>query len=328
MRCVVTGGAGFLGSHLCERLMDQGNDVVCVDNLITGSMKNLGHLLGRPGFSFLPQDVSTPIDVPGPADSIFHLASPASPRAYLRHPIEALTAGSLGTRNCLELARAKGARFLLASTSEVYGDPQVHPQPENYWGHVNPVGSRGVYLEAKRFSESLTMAYRRTLGLDARIARIFNIYGPRLRPGDGRVVPSLLAQALEGRPLTVHGGGTQTRSLCYVDDAVRAILALERTGASGPVNIGNPAEITLLDLADQVLAVTGSSSPIVFKPEPQDDPVRRQPDITLARTLLRWEPAVDLVTGLCRTADWLAREVGHPSRRSGIPARDEAWTSH
>lgn len=315
MRCVVTGGAGFLGSHLCEWLMDRGDDVVCVDNLITGSTENLGHLLGRPGLSLLSLDVSTPIDVPGSVDSIFHLASPASPRAYLRHPIETLTAGSLGTHNCLELAMAKRARFLLASTSEVYGDPQVHPQTENYWGHVNPIGFRSVYDEAKRFSESMTMAYHRTYGLDARIARIFNTYGPRLRPGDGRVVSSLLAQALEARPLTVYGDGTQTRSFC------------------------NPAEITLLDLADQILAVTGSSSRIVFKPLPEDDPVRRRPDITLARTVLRWEPTVNLAEGLCRTAEWLARELGHRSRSSRIPAarrpagswqtsKGAAWTSH
>jgi len=267
------------------------------------------------------------------------LASLASPRAYLRYPIETLTAGSLGTRNCLGLAKAKRARFVLASTSEVYGNPQVHPQTENYWGHVNPIGFRSVYDEAKRFSESMTMAYHRTFGLDVRIARIFNTYGPRLRPGDGRVVSSLLAQALEGRPLTVYGDGTQTRSFCYVDDEVRAILALERSSVTGPVNIGNPAEITLLDLADQVLAVTGSSSPIVFKPLPQDDPVRRRPDITLARTLLHWEPTVDLAEGLHRTRDWLARELGHASRSSRIPAarrpagswqtaEGAAWTSH
>jgi nucleoside-diphosphate-sugar epimerase len=339
MRVIVTGGAGFLGSHLCERLIDRGDEVVCVDNFITGSVENLAHVLGRPGFSLLCQDVSVSVEVPGTVDSIFHLASLASPRAYLRHPIETLTVGSLGTRNCLELARAKRARFVLASTSEVYGNPQVHPQTENYWGHVNPIGFRSVYDEAKRFSESMTMAYHRTFGLDVRIARIFNTYGPRLRPGDGRVVSSLLAQALEGRPLTVYGDGTQTRSFCYVDDEVRAILALERSSATGPVNIGNPAEITLLDLADQVLAVTGSSSPIVFKPLPQDDPVRRRPDITLARTLLHWEPTVDLAEGLHRTRDWLARELGHASRSSRIPAarrpagswqtaEGAAWTSH
>jgi dTDP-glucose 4,6-dehydratase len=339
MRCVVTGGAGFLGSHLCEWLMDRGDDVVCVDNLITGSAENVARLLGRPGFSLLAQDVSTPIDVPGPVDSIFHLASPASPRAYLRHPIETLTAGSLGTHNCLALAKDKRARFLLASTSEVYGDPQVHPQTEDYWGHVNPIGFRGVYDEAKRFSESMTMAYHRTFGLDVAIARIFNTYGPRLGPGDGRVVSSLLAQALEGRPLTVYGDGTQTRSFCYVDDEVRAILALERSSVAGLVNIGNPAEITLLDLAEQILAVTGSCSPVVFGPRPEDDPARRRPDITLARTLLRWEPAVGLAEGLGRTAQWLARELGHRSRSSPIPAarhpagsgrtaKGAAWTSH
>jgi nucleoside-diphosphate-sugar epimerase len=338
MRVIVTGGAGFLGSHLCERLIDRGDEVLCVDNFITGSVENLADVLGRPGFSLVCQDVSVSVEVPGVVDSIFHLASLASPRAYLRYPIETLTAGSLGTRNCLELAKAKKARFVLASTSEVYGSPQVHPQTENYWGHVNPIGFRSVYDEAKRFSESMTMAYHRTFGLDVRIARIFNTYGPRLRPGDGRAVSSLLAQALEGRPLTVYGDGTQTRSFCYVDDEVRAILALERSSATGPVNIGNPAEITLLDLAEQVLAVTGSSSPIVFKPLPQDDPVRRRPDITLAKTLLNWEPTVDLAEGLYRTRDWLARELGCSLRGSGMPAAGRraggwraaegaAWTS-
>jgi dTDP-glucose 4,6-dehydratase len=321
MRVIVTGGAGFLGSHLCERLIDRGDEVVCVDNFITGSVENLAHVLGCPGFSLLCQDVSVSVEVPGAVDSIFHLAGLASPCAYLRHPIETLTTGSLGTRNCLELAKAKRARLVLASTSEVYGNPQVHPQTENYWGHVNPIGFRSVYDEAKRFSESMTMAYHRTFGLDVRIARIFNTYGPRLRPGDGRVVSSLLAQALEGRPLTVYGDGTQTRSFCYVDDEVRAILALERSSATGPVNLGNPAEITLLDLADQVLAVTGSSSPIVFKPLPQDDPVRRRPDITLARTLLHWEPTVDLAEGLYRTRDWLARELGQVA--SGFRCRSD-----
>jgi dTDP-glucose 4,6-dehydratase len=250
-------------------------------------------------------------------DSVFHLASPASPRDYLEHPIETLTAGSLGTRNCLELARAKRARFLLASTSEVYGDPQVHPQTEDYWGRVNPIGPRSAYDEAKRFSEAMTMAYHRTHGIDVRIARIFNTYGPRLRPSDGRVVSTLLAQALQGWPLTIYGDGTQTRSFCYVEDEVRAILALDRSNVVGPVNLGNPAEITLLELTDQVLAVTGSASPIVFEPLPEDDPIRRRPDITLARTLLHWEPAVDLAEGLSRTADWLAGKLGR--RMAGIP---------
>ena len=315
MRVVVTGGAGFLGSHVCEQLMARGDDVVCVDNLMTGSVENLAHLLGRPGFSLLRQDVSAFIDVPGPVDSIFHLASPASPQDYLDHPIETLKVGSLGTHNCRELAKAKRARFLLASTSEVYGNPHIHPQTEDYWGNVNPIGVRSVYDEAKRFAEAMAMAYHRAHGIDVRIPRIFNSYGPRLKPCDGRVVSNLLAQALESRPLTVYGDGTQTRSFCYVDDEVRGILALEQSDVVGPVNIGNPAEITVLELTDQVLAVTGSASPIVFEPLPEDDPVRRQPDITLARTLLHWEPTVDLAEGLCRTADWLARNLGRP--RSG-----------
>jgi nucleoside-diphosphate-sugar epimerase len=312
MRAVVTGGAGFLGSHVCERLVDRGDEVICVDNLVTGSVENLAHLLGRPGFTLLRQDVSSVVDIAEPVDSIFHLASPASPQDYLRHPIETLTAGSRGTHNFLELARAKQARFLLASTSEVYGDPQVHPQREGYWGHVNPIGPRSVYDEAKRFAEAMTMAYHRSHGVAVRIARIFNTYGPRLKPRDGRVVSNLLAQALEGRPLTVYGDGTQTRSFCYVEDEVRGILALEQSDVTGPINIGNPAEITLLELAEQVLAATRASSPVVFEPLPEDDPVRRQPDITLARTLLGWEPMVDLAEGLCRTTDWLAGKLGRP----------------
>lgn len=320
MRVIVTGGAGFLGSHLCERLIDRGDEVVCVDNFITGSVENLAHVLGRPGFSLLCQDVSVSVEVPGAVDSIFHLASPASPRDYLEYPIETLTAGSLGTRNCLELARAKQARFVLASTSEVYGNPQVHPQTEDYWGHVNPIGLRSVYDEAKRFAEAMTMAYHRAEAVDVRIARIFNTYGPRLQPCDGRVVSNLLTQALQGRPLTVYGDGTQTRSFCYVEDEVRAILALEQSGAARPVNIGNPAEITLLELTDQVLAVTGSSSSVVFRPLPDDDPIRRRPDITLARTLLHWEPTVDLADGLYRTAGWLAGKLDRPWPVSRIPA--------
>ena len=290
---------------------------------MTGSMENLACLLDRPGFSLLHQDASAFIDVPGPVDSIFHLASPASPRDYLDHPIETLTAGSLGTHNCLELAKVKRARFLLASTSEVYGNPQVHPQTEEYWGHVNPIGPRSVYDEAKRFSEAMTMAYHRTHGVDVRIARIFNTYGPRLQPCDGRVVSNLLAQALEDRPLTVYGDGTQTRSFCYVEDEVRGILALDQSDVVGPVNIGNPTEIAVLELIDQVLAVTGSASPIVFKPLPEDDPVRRRPDITLARTLLHWEPAVDFAEGLCRTAHWLAGKLGRPWPGSPMTGRAE-----
>jgi len=310
MRAVVTGGAGFLGSHLCEALIDAGHEVVCVDNLISGSTQNLARITGRPEMTFLLQDVSSPVDVPGPVDTVFHLASLASPRDYLRFPIETLRAGSLGTGNCLELARVKRARFLMASTSEVYGDPRVHPQPETYWGHVNPVGVRSVYDEAKRFSEAMTMAYHREHGLDVRIARIFNTYGPRLRPRDGRVVSNLLAQALAGLPLTVYGDGTQTRSFCYVDDQVRGLLALERAGDTGPVNIGNPAEITVLELVSEILAVTGSASPVVFEPLPLDDPARRQPDISLARRLLGWEPAVSLPEGLRHTADWLTGQLG------------------
>jgi nucleoside-diphosphate-sugar epimerase len=322
MRVVVTGGAGFLGSHVCEQLVGRGDDVVCVDNLTTGSMENLAYLVGRPGFSLLRQDVAAFMDIPGPVDAIFHLASPASPRDYLEHPIETLTAGSVGTQNCLELAGAKRARFLLASTSEVYGDPEVHPQTEDYWGHVNPIGPRSVYDEAKRFSEAITMAYHRAHGIDVRIARVFNTYGPRLKPCDGRVVSNLLSQALEGRPLTVYGDGTQTRSFCYVEDEVRAILALDQSNVAGPINIGNPAEITLLDLADLVLAVTGSASPVLFEPLPEDDPARRRPDITLARTLLNWEPVVDLAEGLCRTAGWLAWKLGRPwpHSRASMPA--------
>jgi dTDP-glucose 4,6-dehydratase len=310
MRAVVTGGAGFLGSHLCEELINRGHEVVCVDNLITGSRQNLAPVLGRPEITFLHQDVSSPVDVPGPVDAVFHLASLASPRDYLQFPIETLHAGSLGTGNLLELARAKRARFLMASTSEVYGDPLVHPQTEAYWGHVNPVGVRSVYDEAKRFSEAMTMAYHRRHGLDVKIARIFNTYGPRLRPCDGRVISNLLAQALEGLPLTVYGDGTQTRSFCYVDDQIRGLLALAAAEATGPVNIGNPAEVTILELVSAVLAVTGSASPVVFEPLPSDDPARRQPDISLARRLLDWEPAVSLTEGLHRTAQWLAAELG------------------
>lgn len=319
----MTGGAGFLGSHLCEQLLARGDDVVCVDSLITGSEENVGDLLGRPGMTFLRQDIGEPVAVPGPVHAVFHLASLASPRDYLKHPLETLRVGSLGTQHCLELANAKRARFLLASTSEIYGDPEVHPQTEGYWGHVNPVGPRSVYDESKRFSEALTMAYHRAHGLDVRIARIFNTYGPRLRPRDGRVVSNMLAQALEGRPVTVYGDGTQTRSFCYVDDLVRAILALDSSGVTQPVNLGNPAEVTMLQLADEVLAVTGSGSPVVFETLPVDDPARRCPDITLARTLLGWEPAVGLSGGLLRTAQWMAGKLGLRWRapRAVIPGR-------
>jgi dTDP-glucose 4,6-dehydratase len=311
VRVVVTGGAGFLGSHLCERLLGRGDEVLCVDNFLTGSAENLAHLVGRPGLTILYQDVSALTSIPGKIDAIFHLASPASPRDYLAHPIETLKAGSRGTHNCLELARIKQARFLLASSSEIYGDPQRHPQSEDYWGHVNPVGLRSVYDEAKRFSEAITMTYHRTHGIDVRIARIFNTYGPRLRPSDGRVISNMLVQALEGLPLTVYGNGTQTRSFCYVDDQLSGILALHRSRLTGPVNIGNPTEITMLELAKQVISVTGSASPIRFEPLPADDPIRRRPDIAVARELLGWQPKVGLAEGLRRTATWLAAKLGH-----------------
>jgi dTDP-glucose 4,6-dehydratase len=302
-RVVVTGGAGFLGSHLCDALLDRGDEVVCLDNLVTGSTTNVEHLFGRPGFTFVEHDVSRYVWVPGAVDVVMHLASPASPRDYLEMPIQTLKVGSLGTHNTLGLAKAKGARFFLASTSEVYGDPQVHPQPETYWGHVNPVGPRGVYDEAKRFAEAMTLAYHRHHGLEVRIVRIFNTYGPRMRARDGRVVSNFLVQALRGEPLTVYGDGSQTRSFCYVDDEVRGFLALLDSDLTGPVNIGNPGEFTMLELADLVREVTGSSSEVVFEPLPEDDPTQRRPDITLARTQLGWEPRIDLRDGLVRTAE-------------------------
>jgi dTDP-glucose 4,6-dehydratase len=284
-------------------------------------MQNLAQVLDRPEMTFLRQDVSLSVDVPGPVDTIFHLASLASPRDYLEFPIETLHAGSLGTSNCLELARARRARFVMASTSEVYGDPLIHPQTEAYWGHVNPVGVRSVYDEAKRFSEAMVMAYRRAHGVEVKIARIFNTYGPRLRPHDGRVVSNLLAQALKGEPLTVYGDGTQTRSFCYVDDQIRGLLSLDKAEVVGPVNIGNPAEITILELVSKVLAITGSASPVMFGPLPLDDPARRQPDISLAKRLLGWEPVVSLTEGLRRTADWLAGQSGLLRQATGNLAK-------
>jgi dTDP-glucose 4,6-dehydratase len=323
-RVVVTGGAGFLGSHLCDRFLARGDDVIAVDNFITGRRSNVAHLDGHERFTLVECDISNGLGSIGvldqPIDTVMHFASPASPPDYLAYPIETLRVGSEGTRHALELARARSARFMLASTSEVYGDPEVHPQPETYWGHVNSVGPRSCYDEAKRFAEAMAMAYHRAEAVDVRIARIFNTYGPRLQPCDGRVVSNLLTQALQGRPLTVYGDGTQTRSFCYVEDEVRAILALEQYGLARPVNIGNPAEITLLELTDQVLAVTGSSSSVVFRPLPDDDPIRRRPDITLARTLLHWEPTVDLADGLYRTAGWLAGKLDRPWPDSRIPA--------
>ena len=308
-RLVVTGGAGFLGSHLCDALVARGDEVVAIDNLATGRLSNIEHLFATDGFTFVRHDVSSYVWVPGPVDAVLHLASPASPKDYLDMPIQTLKVGSLGTHNTLGLAKDKGARFLLASTSEVYGDPQVHPQPESYWGHVNPVGPRGVYDEAKRFAEAMAMAYHRTHGVEVRIARIFNTYGPRLRPGDGRVVSNFLVQALRGEPLTLYGDGSQTRSFCYVDDEIRGLLALLDAGETGPVNIGNPVEHTVRELAEIILEVTGSSSPLVLEPLPVDDPTQRRPDIALARRLLGWEPTVELSDGLARTAEWLRADV-------------------
>jgi dTDP-glucose 4,6-dehydratase len=303
-RIVVTGGAGFLGSHLCDVLLERGDQVVAIDNLTTGDVSNIEHLFARPGFTFVEHDVSTYIWVPGTVDAVLHFASPASPRDYLEMPIQTLKVGSLGTHNCLGLAKAKRARFLLASTSEVYGDPQLHPQPESYPGNVNPVGPRGVYDEAKRFAEAMTMAYHRYHGLSVRIARIFNTFGPRMRIEDGRVISNFLVQSIRGEPLTVFGDGTQTRSFCYVDDEIRGLVDLLDSDLTGPVNIGNPDEFTIAELAHLVREITGSSSEIVHAPLPLDDPARRQPDIALARKDLGWEPAVSLREGLERTAAW------------------------
>jgi dTDP-glucose 4,6-dehydratase len=310
MRLLVTGAAGFLGSHLCDRLLGQGHTVVGMDNLITGTPANLAHLEHHRAFQFVRHDVSTFIDVKGPVDGILHFASPASPIDYLEYPIPTLKVGALGTHNALGLAKAKGARFLLASTSEVYGDPLVHPQPESYWGNVNPVGPRGVYDEAKRFAEAITMAYHRYHRLDTRIVRIFNTYGPRMRPNDGRVVSNFIVQALQGQPLTVYGDGTQTRSFCYVDDLIDGIVRLFEAGDAEPTNIGNPREFTVRELAQQVLALTGSKGPVVERPLPEDDPKVRQPDITRAQTLLRWEPQVPLEEGLRRTIAYFRTVVG------------------
>ena len=306
-RVVVTGGAGFLGSHLCRALLARGDSVVAVDNLITGSLDNLIGLSGRPDFTFVHTDVSNFVHVPGPVDAVLHFASPASPVDFERIPIQTAKVGSLGTHNTLGLAKDKGARYFLASTSEVYGDPLVHPQPESYWGNVNPIGPRGVYDEAKRFAEALTMAYHRHHGVDVRIVRIFNTYGPYMRPDDGRVVSNFLVQALTGKPITIHGDGKQTRSFCYVDDEVRGLLALLDCDYVGPVNIGNPTEFTVMELAEKVLALTGSSSELRFDPRPVDDPAQRRPDLTLARSLLGWDPEIALDEGLAMTAKWFAR---------------------
>jgi len=304
MRVCVTGAAGFLGSHLCDRLLAEGHEVVGIDNLLTGNRRNLAHLADEKRFRFVQHDVTHFIHVDGPLDAVLHFASPASPIDYLELPIQTLKVGSLGTHNALGLAMAKKARFLLASTSEVYGDPLVHPQPESYWGNVNPIGPRGVYDEAKRFAEAMTMAYHRAHGVETRIVRIFNTYGERMRPRDGRVVPALICQALAGEPLTVFGDGSQTRSFCYVSDLIDGIYRLLLSSETSPVNIGNPAELSVLDFAREIQRLTGTRSEIAFRPLPVDDPRVRQPDITRARQLLGWQPRVPLESGLGRTIEY------------------------
>ncbi|MBI3333832.1 MAG: SDR family oxidoreductase, partial [Candidatus Omnitrophica bacterium] len=303
MRTLVIGGGGFIGSHLCGRLLGKGHTVLCLDNFLTSPESNVADLAGRPAFQLIRHDISRPFQPEGPLDAVLHLASPASPPDYLRLPIETLQAGSLGTFNALEIAKAKGARFLLASTSEVYGDPQVHPQPESYWGHVNCVGPRSVYDEAKRFAEALTMAYHRAYRLDTRIARIFNTYGPRIRRNDGRAIPNFITQALGGRPITIYGDGSQTRSFCYVTDLAEGIERLMGGDLHDPVNLGNPNEISLIELARLILRLTQSRSSILFKPLPVDDPKLRCPEIRPARERLKWEPAVPLEEGLLKTID-------------------------
>ncbi len=302
-RTLVTGGAGFLGSHICEYLLSKGHEVIAMDNLLTGTITNIERLQGD-NFKFIKHDVTEYIYVGGPIDFILHFASPASPMDYLQLPIQTLKVGSMGTHKALGLAKEKNATFLLASTSEVYGDPLVHPQSEEYWGHVNPVGPRGVYDEAKRFAEALTMAYHRYHGLDTKIVRIFNTYGPRMRPNDGRAIPTFIPQALRGEPITVFGDGSQTRSFCYVDDLVEGIYKLLMSEEHEPVNIGNPAEMTIKELAEEIIRITGSRSEIVYKPLPVDDPKIRQPDITKARTKLGWEPKTSLSEGLRKTIEW------------------------
>jgi dTDP-glucose 4,6-dehydratase len=303
VRAVITGGAGFLGSHLCDRMVAEGWDVLCMDSLITGEESNVAHLTGHPRFRMVRQDVTRYIDVPGPVDYVLHFASPASPVDYLKLPIQTLKVGALGTHNTLGLALAKKAKYLIASTSECYGDPEVSPQPESYWGRVNPIGPRGVYDEAKRFAEAMTMAYHRAHGVDTRIVRIFNTYGPRMRLNDGRALPNFVHQAFTGQPITVYGDGQQTRSFCYVSDLIEGIWRLMQSDEHEPVNIGNPHEITLLEFAERVRAMTGTKSELVFGPLPQDDPKRRCPDISKARRLLAWEPRVGLEEGLRLTID-------------------------
>ena len=304
MRVLITGGAGFLGSHLCEYLLKGEHEVVVMDNLLTGRVENISHLIGRPGFTFLNYDVTNFVHVTGDLDYILHFASPASPKDYLVHSIHTMKVGAIGTYRTLGLARVKGAKFFLASTSEAYGDPLVHPQPESYWGNVNPIGVRGVYDEAKRFAEAMTMAYHREVGIDTRIVRIFNTYGPRMRKDDGRAIPNFISQALAGEPITIYGDGKQTRSVCYVSDLVEGIYRLMQSDYGEPVNIGNPSEMSILELAEMILKITESKSEIVFEAPMKDDPKVRQPDITLAKKLLGWEPQVNPETGLRRTVEW------------------------
>lgn len=321
MRLLLTGGAGFIGSHLCGRFIAEGHTVLCVDNFLTGSESNIAHLLSKPAFQLLRHDITKPLELDGPIDYVLHFASPASPIDYQRYPIQTLKVGSLGTLNALGIAKAKRAKFLLASTSEIYGDPQVHPQPETYWGHVNPVGPRGMYDEAKRFAEALTMAYHRQHGIDTRIVRIFNTYGPRMRLDDGRAIPTFIRQALRGEPLTVCGDGRQTRSFCYIDDLVDGIVRLMASDLREPVNLGNPDERTILDMAQQVLSVLDhpETGRVTFCPLPQDDPKQRQPDITTARRRLGWEPTVSLDEGLRRTITWF-QQANRGERRISLSA--------
>lgn len=309
MRTLITGGAGFVGSHLCERFLKEGHDVICLDNFITGTPVNLQHLQGNPKLTFVRHNISNHIEIDGPIDNILHFASPASPVDYLRHPIATLKVGSLGTHNTLGLAKAKKARYLLASTSEVYGDPERHPQREEYWGNVNPIGIRGVYDEAKRFAEAMTMAYHREHGLNTHIVRIFNTYGPRMRLDDGRVVPNLMGQALRGQPMTVYGDGSQTRSFCFVSDLVDGIFRLLFCDFHEPVNLGNPNEISILDFAKEIQKLSGGKSTIEFKPLPQDDPKVRKPDITRARSLLQWEPKVGREEGMRQTMEYFRNTI-------------------
>jgi dTDP-glucose 4,6-dehydratase len=325
-RAVVTGGAGFLGSHLCQRLLQEEYEVVCLDDFCTGSPANLEQLLPDPSFRLVRADVTDFVHVSGHVDAVLHLASPASPIDYLQLPLHTLKVGSLGTLHSLGLAKDKGARFLLASTSESYGDPLIHPQPETYWGNVNPVGPRGVYDEAKRFAEATTMAYRRARGVDTAIARIFNTFGPRMRPQDGRAIPTFVGQALRGEPLTVAGDGSQTRSVCYVDDLIEGIVRLLHSSLAGPVNLGNCEEMSILELAHLIIELTGSSSPIVFVERPQDDPTVRRPDIRLAETALGWRPTVDVRDGLRSTIDWFRTQAPSLALGAGAPVPEPALT--